>query len=240
MRAMFKSQMDISFEKLCSNVSMLRSGKERYIKYLEIIKALEKIENENYISLPLLYAKLGIEPFVPISKKNLYTNYSSGIIVGAGSSEDCNDLIEKHEWLLIDLKDEGMENFAIGYENKPGIFAELNNSEGDTLGLVDEKYIKEIKEIQVKTLDSLIDSSKPGHAILSIDVEGLALDVLIGAKQLLTKSKPDLLIAIYHNWLEYLLIIPLLYDYGYNIDCIMCTNPLAQQPHLELHLKCEV
>lgn len=237
MRAMFKSQMNFNPELAIENLAMISNGKRFYSSFPRIIAFLSEIQEKTYIPLPKLYEALGIKPFVPQSKRLLYSNYKSGIVVGAGSSEDCKDLIGKEKWTLIDLTDKRMKNFAVGYENKNGNFMKLSESEGNTLEEVDKKYIQEKEKIQVQTLDSL-DMISIKDGIISIDVEGLALDVLTGSKSIIKVFKPDLLVSIYHNWIEYLLIIPLLYDYGYTINCIMCTNPLAHQPHLELCLCC--
>ena len=128
-----------------------------------------------------------------------------------------------------------MINKAVGYKECEVEFIKTGTSDGDTVAMVDYKYVKDIEKIDMITIDSLdirnID-------FISMDVEGAAMDALSGAAQTLIKHKPDLLISIYHNSAEYLMSVPFLYDFGYDINVIYTSNFLPWQPHLELSLFC--
>lgn len=230
MRAMNKSSMHFNRVVTWKNAEMLSSGEQLYTGFLTIMDKLESLDDSKYISLDELYNKLEIEAYAPLSKRHFYKQYKEGIVAGAGASEDCIDLIDNDAWLLFDLMDERMINKALGYTNKKGQFHLLDNRVGDTLALTDSKYIEDVIDIEVTTIDDL--GFKPD--LISIDVEGAALDVLTGANNTIMEHKPDLFVSIYHNWLEYLHVIPLLYDYGYTLHCVMNVNPIPEQPHLEL------
>lgn len=238
MRAIFQSKfpdLDRLFYLAVENVSMIKSGEDYYLGFLPLMKKISEIKN-NYISVYDLYEKLQIEPFVPLSKRNLYKKYNSGIVVGAGSGHDCIGLIENDKWILYDLFDKRMTNKAIGYCDSEIVFNKTGTHDGDTITNVSDKYVKGRERINVVKIDSEINDK---IEIISLDVEGSALDVLSGSLQTIIKYKPDLLVSIYHNYIEYLLTIPFIYDLGYNIDVVVTPNFSPQNPHLELSLYCK-
>ena len=114
-----------------------------------------------------------------------------------------------------------------------GEFNAILSPDGSTLISVDDKYVVTKKQVGVKTIDSLRLKS---CEIISIDAEGSGIDVLSGSIDTIYRLKPDILLSIYHNWIEYLLAIPILYDMGYDISCIKGTNPIPYQPQLDLEL----
>ena len=236
MRAMFLSRTkDIPSSDILINASMLASGEDIYVRHTMMSKKLSLINDENYIPMFDLYTDLKVEPYSPMSKRKLYKEYKSGVVVGAGSGTDCEDIIDNKNFTLIDLSDKRMHNFAAGYENKKGVFNSASLSEGDTLNSIDEKYGSDKFSIDVKTIDSL---NLKRCGLISIDAEGAGLDVLLGSLKTIENLRPNLLISIYHNWLEYLHIIPLITEFGYDIHCHKTVNFLGNQPQLELVLFC--
>ena len=242
MRAIFNSKFPNSLEIQSiayGNVEMISSGKELYIDFFNRMSILNSLDDDKYLSIPDIYDIMGIKPFCSRSKRSMYSYYNSGVVVGAGSGNDCIDLISDKKWMLFDLTDENMDNRAIGYCESKASFNMTGTRDGDTLTHVDEKYKKGEKEIDVIRIDK-IDFSEYGVGIISMDVEGSALDVLAGATNTIKDYGPDLLVSIYHNWIEYLLVIPFLYDLGYEIEVITTANMLPSQPHLELSLLCRM
>jgi hypothetical protein len=61
--------------------------------------------------------------------------------------------------------------------------------------------------IQCVTIDSLIHGFLPN--LIKFDVEGAEVEALIGCRNLITESKPDLCISLYHRP-EHLFQIPLM------------------------------
>ena len=233
MKSTFLSRTKINCKTMLYNADMIHKGRELYIKHFSIMKKLNEIDNSKYIAIPNLYEQLNIFELNLLSKRKFYESYKNGVIIGAGSGDDCIDIIKNKNFILIDLLDKRMKNYAVGYENSSGIFNSLSSSDGDTLSNVASKYKPKEQKIEIKTIDSL---KLKKCQLISMDVEGLALDVLEGSRKTIEKIKPDLFISIYHNWIEYLTIIPMLYDYGYNIECVKTANFIPSLPHLELTL----
>ena len=217
------------------NNGVILSGFETYINFACNIGGLNQ-DDSKYIPIRDMYDSFCISPFVPMSKRSLYENYNSGIVVGAGSGRDCDELIGNLKWGLFDLTDERMINEAVGYKRCKGSFNIASSAEGDAIVNISNKYRKGTKEIEFATIDTLYLSE---CGIISIDAEGSGLDVLAGSMKMIERFRPDLLVSIYHNWQEYLLIPPMLYDMGYEIEVIQTPNFTPQQPHLELSLLCK-
>lgn len=231
MKAVFKSKFqNVKRSEVNHNSSMLSSGKVLYENFLDTMDALNEVSDTESISE--LFIKLGISAFSPLSKRWLYSNYNRGIVVGAGSGEDCIDKLKDDNWKLFDLTDDRMINKAISNYNGKAEFNILGSRVADTLSFAKEKVIQDKKEIEVITIDNLNFDPE----IISIDAEGTGTEVLCGAIETIVKSKPDILIGIYHNWIEFLHVIPLLYDLGYDIKAVRTSNYEISQPHLELSL----
>ena len=238
MKAIFGTKFDdrILLKSLAKqNSLMIKSGSDLYCGFLDRITGVEDIQ-EDYTPITDIYKKLKIPIFAPISKRHLYSGYNSGVVVGAGSGEDCCDLIGSSEWKLYDLTDERMTNIAIGYGDSTIKFNMVSSRDGDTINNVDEKHITGVKTVEIKRLDS-IDIDNCG--IISVDAEGSAIDVLEGARDTIARHSPDLLISIYHSKEEYLFAIPMIYDMGYEINAVTTSNFTPSQPHLELTLICK-
>lgn len=233
MRTMFYSKICINKNVPSYNARMLKKGKDIYLNFLSLANRMVDINDAKYLSIPDMYDLLNIRSTHMHSKRKLYENYTSGVIVGAGSGSDCDTLLGNDNFVLVDLEDVRMHNFALGYEHKMADFNSTESPDGSTLTKVKDEYCKEVKKIQVRTIDSL---HLKECGIISIDAEGLGIDVLSGATKTIYDLKPDILISIYHNWIEYSFAIPILYDAGYTISCIRGTNPIPNQPHLELEL----
>ena len=225
--------LNIDKRDIIKNSTLINTGGDLYIDFITIMEKMSGIND--YISIYDLMELLQIKPYAPVSKRKLYSNYDSGIVVGAGSGHDCIDLIDDKNWQLFDLQDNRMINNAIGYMNNDILFNKTGTSDGDTITNVSKKYNCGTKTLKMITIDSI---SNEDIKLISADVEGSAMDVLSGANQTLINYKPDLLISIYHNSSEYLMVIPLLYDLGYEINCIKTSNLSSHQPHLELSIFC--
>ena len=239
MRAMFQSKFpDLpNIRKIAEhNSGMLASGVDLYVDFARRMEELLSLDEE-YISIFDLYGKLKIDPMITVSKRDAYSRYDSGIIIGAGSGEDCIDIIDDNRWKLFDLTDERMINKAVGHSNTTTMFNMASTSDGDTLSGISDKHKKGSKLIEVIKIDSLVLPNRCG--LISMDVEGSAIDVLQGAVGTIQKHSPDLLVSIYHNWVEYLLSVPMICDMGYEMHAVSTANAMPSQPHLELSLFCK-
>ena len=125
MRAIFQSKFPDSLS-ICNlafeNSKMIKSGSELYLGFTSLMSRLKTFDDSTYKSIPDIYDELGIEPFTTTSKRMLYSEYNSGIVVGAGSGEECINLIGNNNWHLFDLTDNRMDNRAIGYRECTGYF----------------------------------------------------------------------------------------------------------------------
>lgn len=235
MKPMFYSQFFLGNkypeDNIVENSSLLESGIQLYMDHMPLMERMLNLKND-YTSIPDLYKKLNYKTNSVFSKRFIYQFYSSGIVVGAGSGEDCIDLINDPKWFLYDLTDERMNIAAVGYQCDETKFNMVRDREGDTL--IDNNHTKDTQTIKVISIDSLALNE---CEFISIDSEGTALDVLAGAVKTIRFYKPDLIVSIYHNLVEYLQVIPFLNDLGYNMQCFKTTNFMPQQPHLELTIK---
>lgn len=230
MRSMFLSKFgDVLDKHIQSVLPMINTGGYLYEQHIPMMNALVNITGYNSISD--IYDKLNMHPGTSLSKRELYSRYACGIVVGAGAGNECNELIHNPNWFLYDLQDERMVVKALGYDDANVKINITTALDGTNMVNTKNKYIDRREEIQVSRLDSL---KVEDCALLSIDAEGTGLDVIAGALNTIDNCAPDILVAIYHNWLEYLLIIPLLYDMGYTINIVKTVSALPHQPHLDL------
>ena len=239
MRAIFSSKfppVNSIANSIAMNSLIVNKGKKTYCDFLPLMERMDNFDNESCFSIHDLYKEFGIDPFGVLSKRYFYSKYKNGIVVGAGSGEDCIDLICDDNWHLFDLTDLRMINQAVSYDCGLGEFNVTSTNDGNTIVGVSDKYKIESRVIEFVSIDSFDFSICD---LISIDAEGSALDVLAGAVDTITRHSPDILVSIYHNWTEYLLIIPFLFDMGYEIDVIKTSNFMPQQPHLELTLLCK-
>lgn len=118
-------------------------------------------------------------------------------------------------------------NFAIGAFD--GII-DFNVTADPSMGKIEGSHFKtnssiaKIKKVEIFTLDTLIYNKrflKPD--ILKIDVEGAELDVLSGAKSILTEIKPLLFIEV-HGYDIGKQVVTLLDSYNYTIQCLETNN----------------
>ena len=235
MRTMFGSKFDFDMDFARTNAELMTNA-DLYLSHMDIIHKMEQLSDDIYLSIPDLHDELAIKPFVPVSKSKLYEQYDTGIVVGAGGS-DCGALVDLEDWLLFDLTDSRMLNKAVGHSDGKATFNIIPDEEGNTLVSVSDKYIQAKEEISVIKLDSIPISD---CGIISIDAEGSGYDIIVGALGLIDRKSPDLLISIYHNWQEYLLIPPILYDLGYKMEAVKTSPTHGNQPHLDLAILCTI
>ena len=120
------------------------------------------------------------------------------------------------------LKNQSSHNIALGEENKKTkIFLQGASVIHYLRNDLNKPSAKDPKseDIEVKTVDHVINDFKTASIdLLKIDVEGFELDVLIGLKKIIKKSRPLLLIEIEkrHNR-NYLKVFKLLKNTGYKI-----------------------
>ena len=229
---MFRSKFDFDKELAFYNAELMMDS-ELYVSHMEIMSGMDSL-SMGYVAIPDMHRHLYIKPFLPLSKRKLYESYDSGVVVGAGG-RDCNDLVGDNNWRLFDLTDTRMINKAVGHSNGVALFNIISDEEGNTLVDVDEKYIQSRQMIDVTNLDSIdMDSCD----LISIDAEGSGYDIIVGSLELIDKHSPDLLISIYHNWQEYLLIPPVLYDMGYDMKAVKTSPTHGNHPHLDLAILC--
>jgi len=80
-----------------------------------------------------------------------------------------------------------------------------------------ENLNNDFTEVEITTLDILANKHKLEHnGFIKMDIEGAEMDALLGAKNLLSKYKPKLAIAVYHEYENALLCK----------EIIMGANPL--------------
>ncbi len=59
------------------------------------------------------------------------------------------------------------------------------------------------EEIDITTIDKYVSKNALNISLIKLDIEGMELNALIGAKESIIKFKPVLLISIYHNGKEF-------------------------------------
>ena len=105
---------------------------------------------------------------------------------------------------------------GVGATESKGVFKELkpSNLGAQSLSLIDEteKVTDTENLLEIIPLDSIL-FEQPVKAI-KIDVEGMELDVLKGAKKLIEKDRPNLFIES-HNTEQFMLIYKFLEEFGY-------------------------
>jgi len=91
-------------------------------------------------------------------------------------------------------------------------------------------------EVKQRSLDSIVNEHAIAPKLIKADIEGYALECMKGAKETLTKHRPVLSLAIYHNPYEFFETKPylesILSDYTYMIRK-MATVPFGLRSHAE-------
>ena len=92
------------------------------------------------------------------------------------------------------------ENLGLFYKNTNKEMNYISNKQNHGASLVFKPYKAKVENIKLIALDTYLIKEKVGF--LKIDAEGVGLQVLWGAKNLIKKYKPVISCAIYHNPIE--------------------------------------
>ncbi len=123
--------------------------------------------------------------------------------------------IARYHWNMKqnDIPDEKYEILNIGVaasDNESPMNLNDTGSAGFSLYRRTGKY----DEIQIerKSLDWIVEQNEIQPKFIKVDIEGAAMDFVNGARKTLTKFRPVLSIAIYHNPTEFFEVKPALED----------------------------
>jgi FkbM family methyltransferase len=98
--------------------------------------------------------------------------------------------------------------------------------EGDdevSIALAEPGYAEGGTEIDVTTADTLLlEGDVPAPSVIKIDVEGAEIELLQGAREILKRHKPVLVVEVHGRWDEF---DPLLDDLGYDYVGVEHTQP---------------
>ena len=99
-------------------------------------------------------------------------------------------------------------------------------------------YLSEEKgdcKIEVVTIDEFVEEKNLNIGLIKMDIEGLEIDALKGARKTIEKFKPILLLSIYHNAEQFIDVIKFVQDLNLGYKIII--RPLGEPvPILETHL----
>ena len=104
----------------------------------------------------------------------------------------------------------------------------LNDSEYEIIPFALSDCSTNIDEMACRTLDELFCSSKDAFGVLKADIEGMGLNFVHGAEQIIRRDRPLLSLSIYHNANEFTGIYQTLksWDLNYHIE-IKSFSPLS-------------
>ncbi len=104
----------------------------------------------------------------------------------------------------------------------------LNDSEYEIIPFALSDCSTNIDEMACRTLDELFCSSKDAFGVLKADIEGMGLNFVHGAEQIIRRDRPLLSLSIYHNANEFTGIYQTLksWDLNYHIE-IKSFSPLT-------------
>lgn len=100
-------------------------------------------------------------------------------------------------------------NMGAYYKNTKKTMNYISNNQNHGASLVFKPHRPKQELVSLVSLDGVIDSHED-VGIIKIDAEGVGLEVIRGAKRLISKCKPVISCAIYHNPMELLHIKSLL------------------------------
>ena len=90
-------------------------------------------------------------------------------------------------------------NVAAGSEIGAGYLSHQANNAENPRAKISSNSVQETSQIKFETIDNLASNQANKIDFIKIDVEGFELDVLKGSQKTLTKDKPGLAIAAYHE-----------------------------------------
>jgi len=80
-------------------------------------------------------------------------------------------------------------------------------------------------DVEVVTLDGLLDAGEPAPGVIKLDVEGAEVEVLRGASRLLAEHRPALIVELHETNAE---VADLLEDAGYALDVLDGPLPVRE------------
>lgn len=112
----------------------------------------------------------------------------------------------KKEWALQDDQLIIVDK-VVDAENGVKYFSFHN--EGNASNAIVDKIMDNVVKVEAISLDSFFEDKENKPTFIKADVEGSEMDLIIGAKALITKHKPKLAICVYHR-LDDLFKLPLM------------------------------
>lgn len=113
----------------------------------------------------------------------------------------------KQEWAIDDEKLTLMNCAVGGHEARAG----MSNLTSGSSSFIDEALQNKSEQIiEIKTVDQVLKDKKV--TFIKADIEGMELDMLKGAKQVILENKPKIAICVYHNIFDLLEITSYLHE----------------------------
>ena len=145
--------------------------------------------------------------------------------------------LRNYGFLLKNIKLNKMANviayhYAVG-ETNGSIFLKPSYGQGRTSVTATDTGIK----VDVRSIDSMANTINSSPSVIKIDTEGFEIPILKGAKKVLRKNKPKLLVASYHYPTEALEVVQYLSTKGYR--CYKYDVPYTLQKAKETYIYAE-
>jgi len=178
-------------------------SKQLYYRILDYIKGKTAIDGGAYYGeTSLLFALLGFSKVLAIEPET--TNFTNLKKVIAK-----NKLVRK----ILPLK--------VGLSNRIGKMG-IVPLEGMTKLVANNE-----RGVNVYTIDHLVNKLNLGKiGLIKLDVEGLELEILEGARRTIKRDKPILLVASYHYPAELIKILEFLYNINYRVFIANTSFPM--------------
>ncbi|MES0862929.1 FkbM family methyltransferase [Ruegeria sp. SCPT10] len=149
--------------------------------------------------------------------------------------------LESFDLLQQTIKKNELESvypMNIGLGAEPSEMMVLDKGDQSHLVAATADSSKGQSKIPVRTLDSLVDEHSIDVGLIKIDVEGMELDVLEGARKTICEQRPVLLISIYHNFDQFFNARKWVEDLGADYS-FKIRKPLDMSIAVDTNLICE-
>lgn len=214
--------VDIEYLYFDNNSTKLFS-KEQEMLYLNEKSLYEdlksKFYNIDFVSLEHLYFKSGIF-YLPKDITDKFKNticIDVGAYIGDTAVVFSNYEFEKIYAFEVDIVNfnemkKNLElfgnktiipcNIGIGDENT-SMKLDYSDKLNDGSTLLYNRGNNKTYNVEIVKLDDYFENTKNQIGLIKLDIEGFEEKALLGAKKIITKNKPVLLIACYHDWLAF-------------------------------------
>jgi FkbM family methyltransferase len=121
-----------------------------------------------------------------------------------------------------------VESYQIGLFNKKEetLMSFISDQQNHGASIVFSPYKAQQEKISLDALDNLLEENKKEVGLIKLDVEGVGVNAIKGAKQTIKKYSPVISCAIYHNPEEFFNIAPLISSYNTKYKFLIL--PLSQ------------